>query len=62
MSGSPHPAARAGQDGRRVVLSTDGERILRANVQLVPDPTIPTDESGIVIAPPNAPPSRRDIR
>src|SRR5271154_853236 len=29
-----------------VVLSTDGSRILRANVQLVPDPTIPTDESG----------------
>lgn len=29
-----------------VVLSTGGERILRANVQLVPDPTIPTDESG----------------
>ncbi|GFG74211.1 DNA integrity scanning protein DisA [Mycobacterium botniense] len=29
-----------------VVLSTDGNRILRANVQLVPDPSIPTDESG----------------
>jgi len=29
-----------------VVLSTDGERIVRANVQLVPDPSIPTDESG----------------
>ncbi|MQA14528.1 MAG: DNA integrity scanning protein DisA [Pseudonocardiaceae bacterium] len=29
-----------------IVLSTDGARILRANVQLVPDPTIPTDESG----------------
>src|SRR5699024_9583752 len=29
-----------------VVLSTDGARILRANVQLVPDPSIPTDESG----------------
>ncbi|WP_099022351.1 DNA integrity scanning diadenylate cyclase DisA [Mycolicibacterium palauense] len=29
-----------------VVLSTDGGRILRANVQLVPDPSIPTDESG----------------
>lgn len=29
-----------------VVLSTDGSRIERANVQLVPDPTIPTDESG----------------
>ena len=29
-----------------VVLSSDGSRIVRANVQLVPDPTIPTDESG----------------
>lgn len=29
-----------------VVLSDDGKRILRANVQLVPDPTIPTAESG----------------
>src|SRR3984885_5437091 len=29
-----------------VVLSTDGSRILRANVQLVPDPSIATDESG----------------
>ncbi|HNM83288.1 MAG TPA: DNA integrity scanning diadenylate cyclase DisA, partial [Mycobacterium sp.] len=29
-----------------VVLSTSGDRILRANVQLVPDPSIPTDESG----------------
>lgn len=29
-----------------VVLSTDGERIVRANVQLVPDPSIATDESG----------------
>src|SRR5690606_985515 len=29
-----------------VVVSTDGTRILRANVQLVPDPSIPTVESG----------------
>lgn len=29
-----------------VVLSDDGKRIVRANVQLVPDPTIPTEESG----------------
>ena len=29
-----------------VVLATDASRILRANVQLVPDPTIPTEESG----------------
>ncbi len=29
-----------------VVLTTDASRILRANVQLVPDHTIPTEESG----------------
>lgn len=29
-----------------IVLSDDGERIVRANVHLVPDPTIPTEESG----------------
>ena len=29
-----------------VVLDRDASRIMRANVQLVPDPTIPTDESG----------------
>jgi diadenylate cyclase len=29
-----------------VVLSTDGGRILRAAVHLMPDPTIPTEESG----------------
>jgi diadenylate cyclase len=29
-----------------VVLSTEADRILRANVHLVPDPTIPTEESG----------------
>jgi diadenylate cyclase len=29
-----------------LVLSTDGSRIVRANVQLVPDSSIPTDESG----------------
>jgi diadenylate cyclase len=29
-----------------LVLSTDGSRIVRANVQLVPDASIPTEESG----------------
>jgi diadenylate cyclase len=29
-----------------VVLSTDGTRIVRASVHMVPDPTIPTEESG----------------
>lgn len=29
-----------------IILSGDGERILKANVHLVPDPTIPTDETG----------------
>ena len=36
------PAARAGQDGRRAGRSTsDSTRIVRAGVQLVPDPTHP---------------------
>lgn len=29
-----------------IVLTADGTRILRANVQMVPDPKIPTEESG----------------
>jgi diadenylate cyclase len=29
-----------------IILSNDGEKIVRANVHLVPDPSIPTDESG----------------
>lgn len=29
-----------------IVLSSDGSRIMRANVHLVPDPAIPTEESG----------------
>ncbi|PZS36852.1 MAG: DNA integrity scanning protein DisA, partial [Pseudonocardiales bacterium] len=29
-----------------IVLSTDGARIMRAAVHLVPDPAIPTEESG----------------
>ena len=29
-----------------IVISTDLARIVRANVHLVPDPTIPTEESG----------------
>lgn len=41
-----------------VVLSTDGSRIVRANVQLVPDPSIPTDESGTRHARPSGPRSR----
>ncbi|MCA1711891.1 MAG: DNA integrity scanning diadenylate cyclase DisA [Actinobacteria bacterium] len=30
-----------------IILSADGERILRANVHMVPDSSIPTDETGI---------------
>lgn len=29
-----------------IIMSTDGTRIMRANVHLVPDPAIPTEESG----------------
>ena len=46
-SSSPPPGcASCRRWTARVVLSTDGTRILRANVHLVPDPTIPTDEQG----------------
>jgi diadenylate cyclase len=40
-----HLRELAKMDGA-VVLSTDLNRILRANVQLVPDPALPTSESG----------------
>lgn len=47
--GAPFSATRlrelAKMDGA-IVLDTDGERILRAAVQLVPDPSLPTQESG----------------
>lgn len=45
-----------------VVLSSDGTRILRANVQLVPDPRSRPTSPGRVTAPPNAPRSRPGIR
>ena len=41
-----HLRELAKMDGA-VVLSTDGSRILKANTHLVPDPTLPTSESGM---------------
>src|SRR6202007_2173198 len=41
----PRLRALSKMDGA-VVLSGDGDRTVRANVQLVPDPSIPTEESG----------------
>ena len=41
-----HPAARAVQDGRRRRARRTAHRIVRAAVQLVPDPRSPTDETG----------------
>ena len=42
----PHACGSCRRWTVRWSLSTDASRIVRANVQLVPDPTIPTDESG----------------
>ena len=43
----PAAAVRAGQDGRRDHhLGRTASRIARANVHLVPDPTVPTSETG----------------
>ena len=41
-----------------VVLSSDGTRILRANVQLVPDPSIPPTNLAPGTGRPSAPPCR----
>lgn len=38
-----------------VIIDPDLWRIRKANVQLFPDPTIPTDESACATAPPSAP-------
>ena len=45
-----------------VILSTDGNRIVRANVQLVPDPPSPPTSPAPDTAPPSAPRSRPAIR
>jgi len=39
-------AELAKMDGA-IVLDASGQRILRANVQLAPDPSVPTEETGI---------------
>ena len=41
-----------------VIVSYDGTRIVRAGVHLMPDPTIPTEESGTGTAPPSGSRSR----
>src|ERR1700761_1585150 len=43
---APTKLREVGKMDGAVVLSTDGSLILRAHGQLVPDPSIPTDESG----------------
>ena len=41
----PRLSELAKMDGA-IIISTDGSRIARANVHLVPDPTVPTNETG----------------
>ena len=51
----------AKMDGATIV-SASCERIARANAHLVPDPTVPTSETGRDIAPPSASPARSSCR
>ena len=43
---SPQRLSELAKMDGAIILSTDGSRIARANVHLVPDPTVPTSETG----------------
>ncbi|NNE10977.1 MAG: DNA integrity scanning protein DisA, partial [Ilumatobacter sp.] len=43
---SPQRVSELAKMDGAIILSTDGNRIARANVHLVPDPTVPTSETG----------------
>ena len=43
---SPQRLSELAKMDGAIILSTDGHRIARANVHLVPDPTVPTSETG----------------
>src|SRR3990170_2008750 len=43
---SPQRLSELAKMDGAIVISTDGNRIARANVHLVPDPTVPTSETG----------------
>lgn len=43
---SPQRLSELAKMDGAIILSTDGDRIARANVHLVPDPTVPTTETG----------------
>lgn len=43
---SPQRLSELAKMDGAIVISTDGSRIARANVHLVPDPTVPTSETG----------------
>ena len=43
---SPQRLSELAKMDGAIILSTDGSRIARANVHLVPDPTVPTTETG----------------
>jgi diadenylate cyclase len=43
---SPQRLSELAKMDGAIIISTDGDRIARANVHLVPDPTVPTSETG----------------
>ena len=43
---SPQRLSELAKMDGAIIISTDGGRIARANVHLVPDPTVPTSETG----------------
>src|SRR3954470_12459524 len=43
---SPQRLSELAKMDGAIIISTDGSRIARANVHLVPDPTVPTSETG----------------
>jgi diadenylate cyclase len=43
---SPQRLSELAKMDGAIIISTDGQRIARANVHLVPDPTVPTSETG----------------
>ena len=43
---SPQRLSELAKMDGAIIISTDGDRIARANVHLVPDPTVPTTETG----------------
>ena len=55
---SPQRLSELAKMDGAIIISTDGGRIARANVHLVPDPTVPPARPAHAIAPPNVSPAR----